>query len=71
MCVTSDLKIALRAVHTGRDERFLQDALCECETLRKSALIAAAGRGVQELTQYLSERYAACVPVFEKKLRIV
>ena len=67
MCVTSDLKIALRAVHTGRDERFLQDALCECETLRKSALIAAAGRGVQELTQYLSETaYAACVPVFEK-----
>ena len=67
MCVTSDLKIALRAVHTGRDERFLQDALCECETLRKSALIAAAGRGAQELTQYLSETaYAACVPVFAK-----
>lgn len=51
----------------GGDERFLQDALCECETLRKSALIAAAGRGAQELTQYLSETaYAACVPVFAK-----
>lgn len=67
LCATANLKIALRAAHTGRDERFLQDALCECETLRKSALIAAAGRGVQELTQYLSETaYAACVPAFEK-----
>lgn len=67
LCATADLKIALRAAQTGRDERFLQDALCECDTLRKSALIAAAGRGVQELAQYLSETaYAACVPAFEK-----
>lgn len=67
MCATADLKIALRAAHTGRDERFLQDALCECETLRKSALIAAAERGVQELSQYLAETaYADCIPAFSK-----
>lgn len=67
MCATANLKIALRAAHTGRGDGFLQEALCECETLRKSALIAAAGRGVQELTQYLSETaYADCVQAFSK-----
>lgn len=67
MCATANLKIALRAAHTGRGDGFLQEALCECETLRKSALIAVAGRGVQELTQYLSETtYADCVQAFSK-----
>lgn len=63
MCATANLKIALRAALTGRDGGFLQDALCECGTLPKSALIAKAGRGVQELTQYLADTaYADCVP---------
>lgn len=66
-CATADLKIALRAALTGRSDGFLQDALCECGTLRKSTLIAAAGRGVQELLQALAETpYADCVPAFSK-----
>lgn len=66
-CAAANLKIALRAALTGRDDRFLQDALCECATLRKSALIAAAGRGVPELLQYIAQTdYAGCVPAYEK-----
>lgn len=67
MCATANVKVALRAALTGRDGGFLQDALCECETLRKSTLIAAAGRGLPELLQYLAETaYADCVPAFER-----
>lgn len=63
ICAAANLKIALRAACTGRDERFLQAALCECETLNKHALAAAAARGRQELAGFLSQSaYAGCVP---------
>ncbi len=53
-CVAANVKIALRAAQTGKDEAFLEIALCETKTLEKSALKETAKRGVEELTQYLS-----------------
>ena len=59
ICVTTNIKIAYRAAKTGKDEVFLQTALCNAKNLDKSALISAAKKGPEELLAYLSEtRYS-------------
>lgn len=49
MAATANLKIALRAVKTGKDADFLDMALCRTRTLDKTALIRAAGEGMDSL----------------------
>lgn len=55
LCVTSNLKIALRAAGTGKTEEFLLRALCDTGELNRTALAAAAARGTEELLHYLAE----------------
>lgn len=54
ICVTANIKTALRAARTGKDEQFLDAALCKTQTLDKSALADAAKKGPEELINYLS-----------------
>ena len=50
----ADIKIALRALKTGKDEEFMRQAMAECESLNLSALIKATLSGKEELASYLS-----------------
>jgi V/A-type H+/Na+-transporting ATPase subunit C len=54
ICVTANIKTALRAARTGKDEQFLETALCQTKTLDKSALVNAAKKGSEEFLQFLS-----------------
>ncbi len=55
IAVTANIKTAYRAARTGKDETFLQAALCDTKELSKSALIQAAKKGPEELLAYLAE----------------
>ncbi|MBQ6021210.1 MAG: V-type ATPase subunit [Clostridia bacterium] len=52
-CALKDVKIAYRAAYTGKDARFLDDAICPCPAIGKKALIDAAAHGVEALISYL------------------
>ncbi|MBQ4361711.1 MAG: V-type ATPase subunit [Lachnospiraceae bacterium] len=52
--VAADIKIALRALRTGKGQEFLEKALAECETLNLGALTKATLAGEEELADYLS-----------------
>lgn len=54
LCVTANIKIALRAAQTGKDKQFLETALCQSKTLDRSALAEAALKGTAELMNYLA-----------------
>lgn len=54
ICVTANMKIAIRSARTGKDKQFLQTALCQTKTLDKASLIDAAVKGVDELIDYIS-----------------
>ncbi len=53
LCLTADLKIALRAARTKKDETFLEAALADCADVSKSGLTKASARGEEALLQYL------------------
>lgn len=58
----ADIKTAVRAQRTGRDEKFLALALADCETLDTRSLAAAAAAGFEEICAYLrTTRYADAV----------
>ncbi len=52
--VSANIKTALRAYKTGKNQEFLENALAECKTLNKTALIKATLVGIDELVDYLS-----------------
>ena len=52
--VAADIKIALRALRTGKNQEFMEKALAECDTLNLSSLIKATLTGEEELAAYLS-----------------
>ena len=52
--VSANIKTALRAMLTGKDQEFLEKALAECKTLNKTALIKTALVGIDEMVAYLS-----------------
>lgn len=74
MCVSANLKTAARAAKTGKNEDFLSRALCECDTLDKSGLTAAAARGTEQLYAFIAasayapavEALSVSVSAFEK-----
>ncbi|MEG0546658.1 MAG: V-type ATPase subunit [Oscillospiraceae bacterium] len=51
--VATNIKTAYRAIKTGKAKGFYEEALCECESLSKSDLIAAAILGENEFFEYL------------------
>ncbi len=55
LAVTANIKTAYRAARTGKDEVFLQTALCETKGLSKSDLIRSAKKGPDELLAFISE----------------
>jgi len=52
--VTANIKTALRGARVGKDEIFLETAICKMTSLNKSGLIASAKKGVEELLNYIS-----------------
>ncbi|HBT63130.1 MAG TPA: hypothetical protein DEB10_00515 [Ruminococcaceae bacterium] len=53
LCVSANVKTAVRACRTNKNEHFLDTALCECRTLDKEALISAALAGEEAIQEYL------------------
>ncbi len=67
--VAADIKIALRALRTGKDEAFMQKALAECDSLNLGALTKATLAGEEELADYLSgTAYADGAAEFNKSM---
>ncbi|MGI6756107.1 MAG: V-type ATPase subunit [Atopobiaceae bacterium] len=63
---SSDIKIAFRAVRTGKDLHFLQEALAPCRDLDVQRLASTAVRGESELRAYLeSGRFKDAVEALE------
>jgi len=59
-CAAANMKTAIRAARTEKNEEFLQRALSECGTLEKDRLISEASRGFEPLMAYLATTvYAA------------
>lgn len=50
----ADIKTAVRAAKTGKDQRFLETALAPCDSLNIQELTAAACKGSEALFEYLS-----------------
>lgn len=62
----TDLKIAQRAILTGRPSSFLKAALAECDTLNLSRLESAALEGMDGLENYLSlTPYTDAIPALK------
>ena len=53
-CAAANMKTAIRAARTEKNEEFLQRALSECGTLEKDRLISEASRGFEQLMAYLA-----------------
>lgn len=59
-CASANIKTAIRASRTEKNEEFLTRALSECDTVEKSMLVSEAARGKESLMAYLSTTiYAA------------
>jgi len=54
-CAAANMKTAIRAARTGKNEEFLQRALSECGTLEKKVLVTEAARGFEPLMAYLAD----------------
>ena len=67
--VSANIKTALRAIKTGKDQEYLEQALAECKTLNKSSLIKTTLIGIDELDDYLAGTdYADGVAEFTKSM---
>ena len=59
---SADIKIAVRASRTGKDQKFLEQALAACDTLDIKRLARASADGFDAICDYLSmTRYADAV----------
>ena len=66
MCVTADIKVALRCANTGKSKEFVESSICKCDTLDKSSLVTATLEGKEELLSYISNtRYGKAVDMIE------
>lgn len=64
---SADIKTAVRAAKTGKDEEFLRKAIAECDTLDENALISAALNGTEAICTYLANTdYADAVPTLSE-----
>lgn len=67
MVATANIKIAYRAILTRKDEKFLLDALAECDTLNKTRLIESTLKGLDSFYSFLeSTDYAESVPLLKE-----
>lgn len=74
ICDVANIKIALRAMQTQKDKKFLDAALCNSGSLNKSELADAAAQGRDSLLSYLNltdysmstEHFAVSITAFEK-----
>ena len=53
-CLCADIKTAYRAVKTNKSKTFLEYAIADTSLLKKDELINAAGGGIDEFSDYLS-----------------
>mgnify|MGYP000889091487 CR=1 FL=1 len=53
VCAAANIKTVVRAIKTNKDMHFLDSAVCECDTLDKTTLIAAALKSEDALRDYL------------------
>ncbi len=64
---SADIKIAIRAVKTGKDKNFIKEALAPCDTLDTDKLAEAAGEGMDAIYDYLSlTKYSDAVSELKK-----
>ena len=64
---SADIKIAIRAVKTGKDKNFIREALAPCDTLSTDKLAEAAGEGMDAIYDYLTlTQYSDAVPELKK-----
>ncbi len=49
----TDIKIAFRALRAGKDREFLEEALAECSSFDRDALINAASSGEESMMEFL------------------
>jgi len=66
MCVTANIKTALRCSNTGKNKEFIQNSVCECKTLNKHSLVVASLEGRAALMDYLSKtKYSDAVDMLD------
>lgn len=53
-CAAANIKTAIRAARTDKNEDFLQRAISECDTIEKTMLVSEAARGKEPLMAYLA-----------------
>ena len=64
---SADIKVAVRAVKTGKDKNFIMNALAPCDTLDTVKLAEAAGEGMDAIYDYLAlTGYSDAVPELKK-----
>lgn len=64
---SADIKTAIRAAKTGKDQGFLLKALAECDSLDAKSLAKAAGSGIDQVYEYLERTdYAGSVEEIRK-----
>ncbi len=67
--VAANIKTVLRAIKTGKGQEYLEQALAECKTLNRTALMKVALVGIDELDDYLAGTdYADGVAEFTKSM---
>ena len=65
----SDIRIAVRAALTGRDNAFLDTAMCECGILNIDALKTASRNGIEAICTFLSTTdFSDAVPELRKSV---
>ena len=66
MCVTANIKTALRCSNTGKNKEFIQNSVCECKTLEKQSLVVASLEGRSALMDYISKtKYSEAVDMLD------
>lgn len=56
MIAIADIKIAIRAVRTGKDRTFFEDSICECDCFDKNDLINASLESEEKLLSFLKDK---------------
>lgn len=52
---SADIKIAYRSIKTGKDKKFMDESIVECDTLDKGKLIETALKGLDAFYDYLKK----------------
>ena len=55
MCVTANIKTALRCANTGKSKDFVQRSLCECDSISVDKLVETSLEGIDAVLNYLED----------------